>query len=547
MFSSALKSFSSNITQNYTLSADPTSTAGAWKVFEGKSKKTGKAVSVFVFDRKTLESGAGGFDNSRSSAATRRKVHDEVVDRLKKEASALARLRHPNILELTEPVEETRGGGLMFATEPITATLAGMLRDQDNKEAGRTRATQYRRDEDGERKEMELDELEIQKGLLQVAKGLEFLHESAGMVHGNLTPDAIYINQKSDWKLSALAFAGPPDSSNATTPATAPPIALSELLYHDPRLPRAVQLDINYTSPDFVLDTNISSGADMFSLGLIMIALYNSPHDSPLKTNNNLASYKKLFSSSSSVPSSSNNFLSSKPLPPGLKSDVLPRLITRRPVQRMTAREFQESSFFDNILVNTIRFVDSFPAKTPNEKTQFLRGLPRVLDQFPKSVLQKKVLPALLEETKDKELLSLILSDTFKIISLLPSPQRVVTDRVLPKLQEIFPPLATKAGVPDRDTAKEAGLAVVLENIGLVADTCTGKEFKDCKLDTICPVRLTNSIRYAAYPDSRPGFSYTFTSGQGSALSFHNFARSRLFHHQERALSSCCCCILSYQ
>lgn len=70
----------------------------------------------------------------------------------------------------------------------------------------------------------------------------------------------------------------------------------------------------------------------------------------------------------------------------------------------MSAREFQQSSFFDNILVSSIRFLDSLPAKTPNEKAQFMRGLPRILDQFPKSVLDKKLLPALLDETKDKDL-----------------------------------------------------------------------------------------------------------------------------------------------
>lgn len=46
------------------------------------------------------------------------------------------------------------------------------------------------------RREIEIDELEIQKGLLQVGKGLEFLHESAGLVHGNLTPEAIFVNAK---------------------------------------------------------------------------------------------------------------------------------------------------------------------------------------------------------------------------------------------------------------------------------------------------------------------------------------------------------------
>lgn len=42
----------------------------------------------------------------------------------------------------------------------------------------------------------ELDEIEIQKGLLQIGKALQFLHESAKLVHSNLTPDAIVINAK---------------------------------------------------------------------------------------------------------------------------------------------------------------------------------------------------------------------------------------------------------------------------------------------------------------------------------------------------------------
>ena len=256
------------------------------------------------------------------------------------------------------------------------------------------------------------------------------------------------------------------------------PISLSEALYHDPRLPRSIQLDLDYASPDFVLDSNISSSADMFSLGLLLLALYNSPHMSPMKTNSNLSTYKKLFASSSTIPSSSNNFLSSRPLPKDLVSAVLPRLITRRPAQRMNAREFQQSQFFDNILVSSIRFLDALPAKTPNEKSQFMRGLPKILEQFPNSVLDKKVLPALLEETKDKELLSPVLQNVFKIISILPSGKRAMTDKILPQLREIFISVGGKAGTHERDTAKEAGLVMVLENISLISVNCTGSEFK---------------------------------------------------------------------
>jgi SCY1-like protein 2 len=203
MFSNALKSFQSNISANYTLSAQPTSFSGPWKIFDAKKKSTGKAASVFVFDKKSLEPPGGGASlGGRSGAAALKKAHEEVVERLKKEASSLARLRHPSILELAEPVEETRGGGLMFATEPVTASLTGLLQEKDDEEkAGGAggRRSRYVVDESGgqkRRRELEIDELEIQKGLLQIAKGLEFLHESAGLVHANLTPDAIFVNAK---------------------------------------------------------------------------------------------------------------------------------------------------------------------------------------------------------------------------------------------------------------------------------------------------------------------------------------------------------------
>lgn len=245
----------------------------------------------------------------------------------------------------------------------------------------------------------------------------------------------------------------------------------------DPRLPKSVQLNLDYTSPDFVMDNNLTSSADMFSLGLLSIALYNSPHESPLQSHGSVTSYKRLFSSSSTVPSSSNNFLSSRPLPKDLTTHVLPRLITRRPAQRMTALEFQHSEFFDNILVSTIRFLDAFPAKTSNEKSQFLRGLNKVLPSFPKSVMEKKILPALLDELKDKELLSLILQNVFKIIGLLPSARRSFGEKVCPALRDIF--VVNAKQMHDKDSARDAGLMVFLENLSAATNNCSGREFKD--------------------------------------------------------------------
>ncbi|RYP50406.1 hypothetical protein DL768_004081 [Monosporascus sp. mg162] len=478
MFSS-LKSFSSNINSNYSVSSTLTSTAGAWKIYDAKKKSTGKSYSVFVFDKKALDS--HGSSLGRSGATAFKRAAEEVIERLKKEASSLARLRHPNVLELVEPVEETRGGGLQFVTESVTTSLASLLQEKDGQErAGGVggRSSRYvTEDADGvrRRREIEIDELEIQKGLLQISKALEFLHENAGLVHANLTPDSVLINAKSDWKLSGLAFCTPPE--NSTKPTSVQPISLSEVLNLDPRLPRYVQINLDYTSPDFVLDNNLTTSADMFSLGLLCIALYNSPHRSPIESNGSISAYKRLFASSSTVPSSGNGFLSSRPLPKDLSSYVLPRLITRRPAQRMTAKEFQQSEYFDNILVSTIRFLDGFPAKTPNEKAQFMRGLNKVLPSFPKSVMEKKVLPALLEELKDKDLLSLILQNVFKIVDLLPSGKRAFGEKVRPRLKEIF--VAHAKQPQEKDPARDAGLMVVLENTGLIANNSSGKEFKD--------------------------------------------------------------------
>jgi len=479
MFSSALKSFSSNISANYQISPNPTIYSGPWKIHDAKKKSTGTPASVFIFDRKVLEPRSGGF-GSRSGSSSK-KLQEDVIERLKREASNLARLRHPSILQVLEPVEETRGGGLMFATEPLIASLSGLLLENSERDNTGPRSSRYMVEQaDGtrRRRDLEIDELEIQKGLLQVAKGLEFLHESAGLVHGNLNPDAIYINAKSDWKISGLGFAGPPDSSES--PSSLPPLAVSEVLYQDPRLPASVQLNMDYTSPDFALDSNVSSSADLFSLGLIIVALYNSPHVSPIQAHSNLSTYKKLLSSPATTPSQGNNFLSSKPIPREVVSHVLPRLITRRPAQRMNAREFQQSQYFDNVLVSTIRFLESLPAKNPNEKSQFLRGLQRVLPEFPASVLERKLLGALLDEMKDRELLPLLLQNVFGILQRIPNERRVFPEKIIPRLKEVFGTASGKEA-QERDSKKDAGLMVMLDNMKLIAENCSGMEFKDGK------------------------------------------------------------------
>ncbi|KAK6335194.1 hypothetical protein TWF718_010630 [Orbilia javanica] len=488
LFNAALKSLSTaSLSSQYALSPQPTSYSGPWKIHDAKRKSTGQPYSAFVFEKSSLN--APGQSSLRSNHGLKA-AQDEVIDRLKKEVSLLARLRHPNVLELVEPVEETRSG-LMFITEVVVGSLQSVLDDKS-----RSGDSRHRR-----RQDVDIDELEIQKGLLQLAKGLEFLHESAGLVHGNLTPDGIFVNAKSDWKIGGLAFSashrGDSSATAATTssspsPSPSPfPVDLVSLAsQHDQRLPSSVQLNLDYCSPDLLLDSSVTPALDLFSLGLLIISIYNSPHESPLKAHNSPTNFRRLFNSSSSIPNQTNNFLCSKAIPQALVDDVLPRLITRRPVNRLTAKEFQEAGYFDNILVSTIRFLDNFPAKSASEKNAFMRGLPKVLPQFPTGVAQRKILPMLVEELKDKgELLPWTLAAVLTLLEGLPAGSRLIGEKVLPAFRATFDlgkkkdttaEVSSSAPRPgtERD-GRDAALAVMVERLAVLREKCTLTEFRD--------------------------------------------------------------------
>jgi SCY1-like protein 2 len=65
---------------------------------------------------------------------------------------------------------------------------------------------------------------------------------------------------------------------------------------------------------------------------------------------------------------------------------------------------------------------------------------------------------------------------------MLPSSKRAFTEKVIPKLRETFLSAAaanTKAPTHERDSLKEAGLMVLLENVQIAAENSSGKDFKD--------------------------------------------------------------------
>ena len=192
MFSKFVSSVSSNIYKTYEVQSNPKFHSGPWAVYDATRRASStprpahqNQVSVFVFEKKSLEQSASLRGGSGGSTRTKNEI---VFARLKKEVSLLSRLRHPCLLEVVEPIEETRGT-LTFVTERVISNLqllVGVVDDADGYSDSSRRGGQR----------CELDELEIQSGLSSLTKALQFLHESAMIVHSNLTPQAIYINGK---------------------------------------------------------------------------------------------------------------------------------------------------------------------------------------------------------------------------------------------------------------------------------------------------------------------------------------------------------------
>ncbi|WWC68467.1 uncharacterized protein I206_102395 [Kwoniella pini CBS 10737] len=382
---------------------------GLWKVLNASHKTTNKEVSVWIFEKKVLD----GIKSNLNFGGLPGK--DWVIEQLKKEASALSRLRHPDILHMVEPLEESRSE-LTFITERVNSSLSSLFLNI-TKRNGKIPSNI----------EVDLDEVEIQKGTLQIAKALNFLHEKGKGVHLNLGPDGIIINSKGDWKLSGLSF---------MTLLTQPDGTPTKYVYPevDARLPPQVQWKLDYLAPEYALDSQLTPSSDLYSLGCLLYAVHmggkppfqNRGSMQILRDNIEGSLIRKDWMSGSKWERCS----------PELK-DLLPRLLTRHPSNRISLASLPSHPFFSSLAISTLNFLDAttFASKPREEKATFLKGLVRVLPTFSERLRKGKVLPSLLEEMKDPYLLPFILPNVFEISKGLSKDE---FSSVLPKLQPLF-------------------------------------------------------------------------------------------------------------
>lgn len=408
------------ISNKYSFSSSPTFIAEPWSIFTGRCKLSSSngnnKVSIFVFDKKQFENYLLKYGIIKSKSSSKDKqLLQEGYEILRNQVNNLAKLKHPNILTLIEPLEE-HSKTFMFVTEYVTGTIEDTFGEDAD-------------DEQLFSQNFIKNDIVIQRGIQQIITGLDFIHNRANFVHLNLQPKSIFINENSDWKISGLGhiIKLPPEKN------------ISEYTFpqYDPRIPQFYTLNLDYTAPELVYENILSFKNDYFSLALLINFLY-SGNNSIIKAGNSLSDYRNdynKFEKKISSLSWDNIFIK---VPVKLRA-CMPKLMNRDIYSRYdNITEFLDSEFFQDPLIKTLNFLDDLPAKTNEERVIFLDGVIDLLPQYPTTLLQRKFLPILLDLltqlTNEKSIDSHSVSKNLEIIIKIGS-----TVSQLTFLEKIFP------------------------------------------------------------------------------------------------------------
>ncbi|KAG7660751.1 ppk32 [[Candida] subhashii] len=368
--------FKTGIRAAYNVSDNPSFVAEPWYIYPAKHKSNGKIVSVFIFDKSKFESQVQRLYSSSSSIKNPKVIINESYEVIKAEVNQLSKLKHPQLLTIFEVLEETKTK-FLFASEPVTDNLFTVNHSS-------------------------LDELSIQKGLLQISKGLEFLHSHCSIIHLNIQPSSIFINNQGDWKLAGFRFL---ENLSEISPQERENFYI---MNNSSMIPFA-NLNLNFTAPELIIDshTKLDFANDIWSLGHLIYYLYNQDLLINCFDSNSISDYKQEFRKFEQ------KFYNHKPseLKYVLKNvperlyPIFPQLLARYPDDRLTLNRFIDSDFFNGSIIKAMWFIDEFSTKAIDEKLLFMNGLmdidPRtqasVIEQFPPAYRSSKLLPLLID------------------------------------------------------------------------------------------------------------------------------------------------------
>ncbi|XP_066561589.1 SCY1-like protein 2 [Amia ocellicauda] len=371
-----------------------------WRIYNGTKKSTKQEVAVFVFDKKVIDK-------------YQKYDKDQIVDSLKRGVQQLTRLRHPRLLTVQHPLEESRDS-LAFCTEPVFASLSNVLGQWDNLPSPVP----------ADIKEYKLYDVETKYGLLQIFEGLSFLHSGVKMVHGNLTPENIILNKSGAWKIMGFDFS----ISSLNASEQEPKYSCKEW---DPNLPSLCLPNPEYLAPEYILSVSCESVSDMYSMGVVMHAVFNE--GKPIFEVNKHDIFKSFSRQLDQLSRLSPSVLSK--IPEEVR-DHVKMLLNVTPTVRPDADQMTKIPYFDDVGAMTLQYFDSLFQRDNLQKSQFYKGLPKILPKLPKRVVVYRILPALTSEFVNPDMVPFVLPNVLLIAEECTKEEYIKL--ILPDLTPVF-------------------------------------------------------------------------------------------------------------
>jgi len=343
-------------------------------------------VSIHIYEKR---------GNERVGRGRRKEA---IAELLKTGISKLESHSNPWLLQVLSGPEEN-SESLVFVTERVLGTLSTILASQGGGRDGH-RGLGSRSNSMESSCNYTLIDFEYRWGLSQITEALLFLHLNCHTLHRNVCPGTIYVTARGAWKLAGLEHSekmGDGDGEVACTAWTT-------------KMPKAAQPNLNYIAPEIQHKGMCNTASDMYSLGMVFIACFNSGH-SLVQASHSTTHYFKL---AGQLSDRVNSVLAQIPI--GLQESVF-HLVNQDTRHRPPARSLVQITYFGDPAVQALQFLEALDAKDTNQKAQFFRNsLLEVFAIIPKKLWLQQIWPFLQIELTKQEMMAAVLESVIFLV-----------------------------------------------------------------------------------------------------------------------------------
>jgi SCY1-like protein 2 len=294
------------------------------------------------------------------------------------------------LLIIKEVVEESKST-IVFATEPIICSLADIFSNNQGK--ANLNSDSF---ESGV-----LSEIEISRGILNLAEGILYFHTIQKKLHLNISPESIVITVEGKWKFCSfgLSLTHSGEMGIGRLPS---PYFLKSSFNDEGCDGRKIRLepDLSYSCLEMTVGginppnvRYVTTAADVFSLGILAYEFYqfnlkskDSRFHSRCIVSNNLMNHKEALDKLT--------YLDFSIVSLSLKHLLL-GMIQTESSKRLSISDIINNSYFSSGSLAILKNIDTLQTRDIASQSTFLVGLSSQLDGFPMRILQNTILPTI--------------------------------------------------------------------------------------------------------------------------------------------------------